>query len=396
MKTILLVALVTIASFSAGSASADQQGAVFGGDTYVAGQNTTIASSVERDAFGAGSNVVLSAPVAQDAHLAGFDVQSNSDVGGNLYAFGFSVSVGGSVRGDLTAFGNTVSVHPSQPVGGNLRVAGANVMLDSQANGSALITAETATINAPIKGDLSFFGRSLTFGPNATVDGQVLIHAPAAITVPASVAPAGRVIFTQLASPEYPSQAGQTAEMVAKGFLLTLWATTLWWVLLILVGIAFVTLASGLVGKLETLSLARPVRRFGLGLLALACTIGLVPAVALTVVGLLLVPFVLIGVAIACSLAYIAGAYLIALAVARRIAPITTVGRRILVLALALVVGGLVGSIPFLGWLIGIGIATYGFGVIAALIMTRWSSDDRTLLQSAPPVSPAGGTPQPV
>jgi hypothetical protein len=72
------------------------------------------------------------------------------------------------------------------------------------------------------------------------------------------------------------------------------------------------------------------------------------------------------------------------------------VGRRILVLALALVVGGLVGSIPFLGWLIGIGIATYGFGVIAALIMTRWSSDDRTLLQSAPPVSPAGGTPQPV
>ena len=395
MQKILLLALAVMASLAAGPAVADQQATVFGGDTYVAGENTTIASSVERDAFGAGSNVVLSAPVTQDAHLAGFAVQSTSDIGGNLYAFGFSVSIGGSVKGDLTAFGNTVSVHTTQPVGGNLRVAGANFTLDGQTNGSALITAETATINAPIKGDLSFFGRSLSFGPNATVSGQVLIHAPASITVPASVAPASRVTFTQLTSPEYPSQAGQTAEMVAKGFLLTLWAAALWWVLLIVGGIAFIVFGPGLVDKLETLSTTRPVRRFGLGLLALACTIGLVPAVALTVIGLLLVPFVLVGVVIACSLAYIAGAYLIALAVGRRMAPIATTGPKILVLALALVVGGVLGSIPFLGWLIGLCVATYGFGVIAALIMTGWSSDDRTRLQS-PPVSPVDGKPQPV
>lgn len=388
----VLLAAITAASacLFIWPALADQQSVTFGGDTYAAGQDMTISSPVQRDAFGAGSSVVLAAPVAQDAHLAGLDVQSNSDVGGNLYAFGFSVSIGGTVKGDITAFGNTVSVHTTE-LSGNIRVAAANFTLDGAANGSVLVTAGSATVNAPIKGDLSFFGRTLTFGPNASVAGQVLVHAPASIPVPSSVAPADRVVYAQLTSPEYPTQAGQTAEMVAKGFLVTLWALAVWWVLLVVVGTGFIALIPNLVAKLEMLGAIRPARRFGLGLLALACTVGLVPVAALTVIGLLLIPFVLIVVAITCSLAYIAGAYLIALAIGRRVTTIATTARRIVVLALALVVSGALGTIPFFGWLFGVCVATYGFGVIAALIITSWSADDRDRLKTTPPASPTEG-----
>lgn len=388
MKTALSIALVGLIGLWAPSVLGDQQSVTFGGDAYAVGQDASISAPVAHDAFQAGSTVVLTVPVDADAHLAGFDVQSSANVGGNLYAAGFSVSIGGSVHGDVTALGNTVSVHTSQPITGNVRAAAATFTLDSHASGSVLVTAATATINARIDGDFSFYGRNLVFGPNATVAGQVLVHAPAPIAIPATVAPADRVVFTQLTSPEYPTEVGQTAEMLAKGFWATLWATTLWWLLLLLAGIAFIALHARLIGSLETLSTVRPFRRLGLGVLAFATVVGLVPVVALTLVGLLLIPFVLVFVLIACSLAYVAGVYLIGRAIGVRFRALATTEWKIASLIVSLLVAGLLGTIPFIGWLIGLSITAYGFGVFAALIMTRWSSDDHVLLTA--PASKVG------
>lgn len=382
MKTVVTFFLAGLLLSPSLPAAADQQSFLFGGDSYAAGQTTSITAPVARDAFEAGNTVTLSVPVAQDAHLAGFEVQSSSDIGGNLYAAGFSVSVGGTVKGDITAFGNTVSVHTTQPLTGNIRAAAANFTLDSATEGAVLVTANTATINAPIRGDLSFYGQTLAFGPNAVVSGEVLVHAPKAIEVPPNVAPAERVKFTELTSPEYPTQVGQTAEIVAKGFWASLWTAFVWFVLLLVVGAMFIALSPRLVANLETLAMVRPFRRFGLGILAFASVVGLVPVAAFTVVGLLLVPFVLVFVFIACSLAYLAGAYLIGSAIGGRITSLAGTAQKIVALALSLVVAGLLVMIPFLGWLISLVVVAYGFGVIAALIMTRWSADDRTRLTS--------------
>jgi cytoskeletal protein CcmA (bactofilin family) len=395
MKTISAFFLAGLLAVAPLSALADEQSLVFGGDAYRAGQTTSITQPVQHDAFQAGNNVTLAAPVADDAHLAGFDVQATSDIGGNLYAAGFNVTVAGTVKGDITAMGNQVTIRTTQPVGGNVRAAAANITIDSAVDGAVLVTASNVTINTPIKGDLSFYGDTLSFGPNATVTGNVLVHAPKPISVPATVAPADRVSFTELTSPQYPTQVGQTAEVVAKGFWAALWAAAGWWVLLLLVGAAFITLNQPLTASLETLSGVRPFRRFGLGLLAFASVIGLVPVAALTVVGLLVVPVVLIFAFIACSLAYVAGVYLIGSAIGRCIAPLATTGRKVAALAVSLVLAGLLTMIPFLGWLISLAIVAYGFGVVAALIMTRWSADDRTRLSgpSMPP-STADATPR--
>ena len=184
MKTTLTLFLAGLLALGSVPAFAAQQTFTFGGDTYAAGQTTSIAEPVLRDAFEAGNTVSLAAPVTGDAHLAGFDVQSISDIGGNLYAAGFSVSVTGTVKGDVTAMGNHISVHTAQPVVGNVRAAAASFTLDSGVDGALLVTASTATINAPVKGDLSFYGETLVFGGNATVGGKVLIHAPKSIAVP--------------------------------------------------------------------------------------------------------------------------------------------------------------------------------------------------------------------
>ena len=87
--------------------------------------------------------------------------------------------------------------------------------------------------------------------------------------VPASVAAADRVTFQQITTPDYAGEAGKTAQNIMNGFWFAVWATVLWWLLLFVVGAAFISLAPRLVSDLATLSAVKPFRRLGVGTLTL-------------------------------------------------------------------------------------------------------------------------------
>jgi len=376
MKTLsgLLIAMLLVGPVA--PAGADEARLTFGGDHYAAGQTTSIATPVDRDAFIIGSDVTLAGPVAGDAHIAGFDVNSGATIAGDLYAAGFSVSVAGGVGGDVTAAGNSVTLRSAAPVGGNVRLAGAHLTIATPVGGSALVTGQSLTLDAAISGDFSFFGETLTFGPGARVDGTLAIRAPSQIAVPASVAPAERVRFELLVAPDYVSEAGRTAGNVANRFWPVFWSVVGWWLLLALAGAALIALLPRTTRALETVSERHPFRNLGLGILSFAAVLGLVPVVALTVIGLLLLPFVLIFVVLACSLAYVTGAFLIGLRIARGFLTIDSNVKRLGVMVVALITAGLLGMIPFAGWLLSLTIAIFGFGTATVLLMTRWTPRD--------------------
>lgn len=365
----------------------------FGGDQFTAGQQSTIAAPVANDAFMAGYNVSLNAAVGGDAHLAGYNVVTNAAVAGDIYAAGFSVAVSADAGGDVTAVGNTVALRAPAPVPGNVRLAGATVTIGSPVTGSALVSAQTFTLDAPITGSLAFYGENLIFAPGAKVDGTVYIRAPKEIAVPASVASADRVNFELLETPDYMSEAGKTAENVVKGFWPAFWAAAVWWLLLLGVGALFIAFMPRGMAAMQTISEKRPFRNVGLGILTFAAVVGLVPVVAITVIGLLLVPFVLLFVFVACSLAYIAGVYFAGLRLARSFVRIEANLQRLLVLAGSLVVATLLGMIPFLGWLITLGLLVFGFGVIVVVLMVNWTARDAARLHPAVPLPGVAATP---
>lgn len=390
MKNVIL-SLLVVGLFAATPeiALADQVGMTFGGDAYAAGQTVTLNEGATHDAFIAGYNVALSGAVAGDAHLGGFDVQSNADVGGSIYAAGFSVTIGGTVKRDVTAAGNMVSLKVTQPIPGNVRLAGANVVVDSEVDGSLLVSGAAVTLNTPVKGDFSFYGDTLSFGPSARIDGAVLIQAPKPVVVPPTVASADRVKFTQVQAPNYPNQVSQTAETIIKGFWLTVWLTALWWLLLLVVGAAVIAFSPLLVDRMRAVSASKPWRRFGLGLIAFAAVIGLVPLFAFTLVGVVLIPFVLIFVVAACSLAYVAGLYFVGLRVASRLTPIETAGRKYAVLAVSLVIAGLLTMVPLLGWFLGLALVAFGLGLIATVMVDNWGAKDAQLVETPRTAGPA-------
>ena len=391
----MLFAGVLASILSSPSSAQQQQEAnlTFGGDQFTAGQQATIEGPVANDAFMAGYNVSLSAPVGGDAHLAGYNVTTGANVVGDLYAAGFMVSVGSTVGGDVTAVGNSVTLRSPAPVAGNVRLSGANVTVGSPVNGSVLVSAQTLTLDAPITGDLSFYGENLIFAPGAKVDGTVAIRAPKEIEVPTTVATADRVSFELLAAPDYVSEAGKTAESVIKGFWPAFWAAAAWWLLLLVVGAIFIALMPRGLAAMQTISEKRPFRNFGLGILGFAAVVGLVPVLAITVIGLLLVPFALLFAVIACSLAYLAGVYFTGLRIARAFTPIETNTMRLAVLGGSLIAATVIGMIPVLGWLVALGLLTFGFGVIVVVLMVNWTSRDAARLHPAAPVPGIAATP---
>ena len=353
----------------------------FGGDEYAAGQNVAISSDVARDAFMAGYDVSLSAPVAGDGHLAGFNVRTSAPVTGDVYAMGFTVSIGGDVGGDLTAAGNSVT--DTSPVTGNARLAGQTVTLEAPVSGGALITAQTLNLNSTIAGDLTFLGETINFGSGARVDGQVEIRAPAEISVPATVAAAERVSFIEFERPDYVGEAGKTAENVVRGFWPIVWGTVIWVLVLIALGAVLIALLPRLRESLETNAGLRPFRTFWVGILTFASTLGLVPVAAITIIGIFILPFVFLYVAIASMLAYLTGTYLVGRRVVSAFTPVDSNMKRLVSLAISVVAAVLFGFIPFVGWLLSLLLVSYGFGAFAVTLMARWAAKDAARLAAS-------------
>lgn len=392
MKHVLHTMLSSILLLVPVAAGAQEARLGFGGDQYAAGQNIAVEAAVERDAFVAGSDVSLNAPVSGDAHLAGFDVNSTAAVSGNIYALGYSVDITGAVGGDVTAAANSVTLRSAAPVAGNARLAGATVTIATPISGSALVSAQSLTLDAPISGDVSFYGETMVFAPGARVDGVLSIQAPGEIVVPPGVASADRVKFTRLVAPDYVAEAGRTAETVVKRFWPQFWIAVAGLLLLFLIGAAMISLMPKAMARMQIVSETRPLRNLGLGVLAFAAVLGLVPVIAMTLVGILLLPFVFIFIAIASGLAYVAGSYLVGLRISKAFFTTDTNLKRLGILALALIAAVLLGMIPFVGWFVTLALLIFGLGTFAVLLMVRWSAKDAAKLQE-PAAGTAVGTP---
>lgn len=355
-----------------------------GGDAYAAGQSSALDTPVAHDAFIAGFDARLGNRVGGDAHIAGFNVKVDQPVGGDLYAAGFSIDINQPVGGDVTAFGNSVTVDPEATIAGNARLSGARVTLSVPVSGAAMVSAETLTINAPISGDFEFFGNRIELGPDARMDGLVRLHAPNPIDLPPDVADPARVSYQKLETADYAGQAGSTASRVLTGVWPIVWAAGLWWLSLVVLGALIIALMPQATAGFERRASTQPLRTLGLGIIGFSATAGLLPVAALTIVGIVLIPVIGILALVLCVCAYLVGVYLVALRASRSFLTIDTAFKRVIVLVVGIVMAGLIGILPFLGWLISLALVAYGFGIFVRSFIDRLTMDQRVTVTPAP------------
>ncbi|RVT82181.1 hypothetical protein DXV76_17035 [Rhodobacteraceae bacterium CCMM004] len=362
---------------SAWGAAAQTDSLTNGGDTFLDG--TTVSADLEapRDVFAAAVTVTLRGEAAGTVHAAGLDVDVDVETGGNLLASGAAVAVRGPVAGDLTVTGGSVRTDPDASTGGNARVFGGTVTLDGAVAGALTASAGEILLNAPIDGDAVISAGRLSFGPKARIAGTLSYVAPERVQIPASVIDPARVRFEQMTPRmavreigdawtgiDLPGPPGPAA--VAAGLAISL-------AFFVVLGAICLTFLPGPVRQMRRSMAARPGLTFLEGIIALSMLFGLVPIVALTVVGLPFLPIVLLAILVAWVLGYALGAYAVAMRVWHAFGGDPDPSRlaRLAALALAIVTVAVLNFIPFVGWVANYTLVLLGIGGMAHALFER-------------------------
>lgn len=208
------------------------------------------------------------------------------------------------------------------------------------------------------------------------------------INVPESVAPAERVRYAQLDMPRDWDVFGEdwpmpmrpsfpTAGALFGGFIISL----LFFVILGAIALGFMP------ERLEEMRRgisAAPGRSILLGVLGLSLLFGLVPIVAMTIVGIPLIPVVVLCIVAVWMFGYALGGYALALHVWAAFggsdSPTQLV--RLSILAAAITIVAILNFIPFVGWVANYTLTLLGVGAITKALFGRLIVDSSAQLGS--------------
>lgn len=240
-------------------------------------------------------------------------VDTNEVVCSNLTSFGGTVAINGEVRGDVVAFGSNLVIVGT--VDGNIDLYGGNVLLQSGSH---------------IHGDIHLYGSSWTQGKGTQLDGAVVDHTK-------------HVGWFLPGSDEFSFPLLPILTWIALGLLLT-------WLL------------PEHVMLVRTTVLSKMPRSLMIGLLSIL----LAPPVLVVLIALILsIPLAIIivlGLIAAWALGTVAIGWILGEYIVRKVAPQYNSRRLQVVVGLTVLV--LVGSIPYIGWLISMGAGLLGLGAV--------------------------------
>ncbi len=355
MARVFLVLIVSL--FAMPVWAQDSSGSFdFGEDTFRAGRSVSHVATGVDDLFMAGDRVTGTADITGSAHLAGRNVTMEGAVGGDAYVAGEEVALRGDVSGDATVAGRTVSV---AGVGGDLRMAGSELRLGGDIGGYAMVAGEDVAFDVAVAGDVSLAAQRVDWGDAASIAGQLIVfeRVPGALEVPERVIPADRIERREIEEWDGPRPP-------------SLWRAISWFVLGVIVVAALAALIAALVperlAEMRRQLLARPFRTLWLGFLAQSAVIGAAVLFAMTIIGLLLTPAMVVLALVGGFAGYVVAAYSfgVGLLLAFGRTEPDSIGDRAMAAGVGALAAGIIGMIPFLGWLFVLALVLSGIGAI--------------------------------
>ena len=333
----------------------------FGGDVFNAGRVVSHDSAGTDDLFLAGERVTGTADITGSAHLAGREISMDGAVGGDAYAAGEEISFTRAVSGDATFAGRDITVNG---VGGDLRVAGSKLRLNGDIAGYAMVAGEYVEFDAAVAGDVSLAAENVFWGNSASINGRLIVYEKelGALEVPERIASADRIERREIErwdGPRPPSW-----DRVIASFLLGV---------LVVAGLAalIAVLVPERLAEMRRQILARPFYTLWMGFLTQSLIIGAGVILAMTIIGLILTPTMVLVALLAGFAGYVVAAYTFGVGLLLTIGKPepASISDRALAAGIGALVVGLIGLIPFLGWLFVLTLALSGIGTITMRVI---------------------------
>jgi cytoskeletal protein CcmA (bactofilin family) len=331
--------------------------------THAAGETVTQRDAVNDDYYAAGSKVDVDADIAGDLVVAGGDLFIGNRVQADVIAAGGSIDLRGEVADDvrvaggeitidanigddLVAAGGEIRVTSGTSVGGDAWLAGGEVTMDGTINKDLMVGGGTIQIGGTIHGNVTIEGGELHILKNALIDGNLLYKGPHKATINPDAKIVGTVTYEK-------SEWDHGERGYGIFFLGTMLAASI---------VLFLLFPGFTVSAARRISV-QPWQSLGLGLILLIVT----PIIAILFisivlgvwVGLIIIALYLvalpIGFLISCFFLGDWGARLL-----RK--EVSTKGRRILSVALVMILLGLIQLIPVFGGLLFFVLLLLGLG----------------------------------
>lgn len=299
------------------------------GDLVVAGGDLFIGNRIQADVIAAGGTINLRGEVADDVRVAGGEITIEANIGDDL------IAAGGEIR--LTS---------GTSVGGDAWLAGGDVTIDGTINKDLYVGAGEIQIAGTIHGNVTIEGGELHIDKNAVIDGDLLYKSPDEATISPDAKITGTITYEQ-------SEWDQDQKGYGFFFLGTM---------LVLSIVLFLLFPGFTVSAARRIS-AQPWQSLGLGLILLIVT----PVIAILLISIVLGVWVgLIGIAlylVALPIGFLISCFFLGDWGARLLRKeVSTKGRRILSVAIVIILLGLIQLIPVLGGLLFFVLLLLGLG----------------------------------
>ena len=280
---------------------------------------------------GIGANVAWTLPSAQASgkSINGDGLTCTRNIHGPSFRENIIIGPGEVVCGDVTSFGGSVNIQGE--LHGNVTAFNSNTFITGQ-----------------IFGNLTVFGGTIALNSNEQIHGHIAVYGTKELN--AQSKQLDGIITNHAHDQAFPGRMG--------GFTFPFWSLVIW----IILGIALSSLLPEHVMFVRTTVTTKTRRSIIIGLLSIV----LAPAVLVVLVALILpIPLALIlglGLIAAWILGTVAISWIIGEYILNAVAP--KYNTRLIDVVVGLTVLVLVGSIPYIGWLISIGVGLLGLGAV--------------------------------
>lgn len=328
------------ADFRAGDQASVAVTEVVQNDVYMAGGTVTQAGTVKGDLYAGGGTILVSGPIEGDLVAVGGTISVLGSVGDDIRVGGGTVVIQGTVGSDLLVGGGSVQVLGSG-IKGDAVIGGGTVRLDAPVGGDLRIGGGDVYINSVINGSVRGEAKSLTFGKNAVVTGNLEYKSPKEATFETGAIVKGTTTYT--AQKEKTNNPAPAAVFAIGAFipLLMMLVGSLFF------GLVFKKYMTAIIGRVHE----SPLREFGRGIVFLIAAPIISVILLITVVGLPLgilglIGFVALMIFASFTAPIILGSLLFSWMTKRSRTHVDWAS-----VVLGVVVFYLLGWIPILGWL---------------------------------------------
>ena len=346
------LAIALLATFATSADAATQETRHrFGNNLFAAGHDVSINDSDVQGVFAAGTNVTVDSQVKDSVRVAGRTVRINGQVGQDIYAAGYNVSLNSLVGGDLIAAGYRVDIASGATVAKDVLAAGRFVTLSAPVTGNAMLAGQNVEIAAPITGSLEIHARNIRFSGTARVDGNLTYYSNKTIEIPATVIDPSRVRAVITPGPSIAS---------IVTIVLTVIAVVL--ASMFVLALVFALIFRGSLAETRETMTAHPWHNLLFGLIVTGGLFGSIVVLAMSIIGIPLIPLMVILIPFALLAGYFTTAHAIGSKLLHRTPGPTSGFAAFGAILLGTLVLLALQIIPLLGWVITVLAVIIGLG----------------------------------